>query len=68
MAIIEREAGCKVAWYVFDDRAEAEAAAEEARNRAYRKGNLGYTFGSVSPGNIREFERNGQTVWEVTVV
>lgn len=46
--------GCKVGWYTYATREEAEEAAAAARWNAGIKARYGYDFGYCSPGEIRE--------------
>lgn len=50
---VRTSSGCKVAWYTYATRAEAETAAKVARVEASRKAAFGYDFGYSSPGDIR---------------
>lgn len=46
--------GCKVGWYTYTTREEAEEAAAAARWNASIKSAYGYDFGYTPPGTIRE--------------
>ena len=61
---LSTRSGCKVAWYTYATKAEAEAAAEVAVSEAIRKAALGYDFGWCSPGEVRGTDEHG---WVVTV-
>jgi hypothetical protein len=47
------ESGCKVGWEIYDNRADAEAAAKRAHELAVRKAEQGYDFGYQTPGTLR---------------
>lgn len=51
---IKSASGCKVGWYTYDNRADAEAASAVARADASRMRNLGYDFGYCIPGTMTE--------------
>lgn len=57
------ECGCKVSWYFYKDRDEAERASSVARKNAVIYSRLGYDFGYCSPGSI---EKVGE-LWKVCV-
>lgn len=61
--LISQYSGCKVGWEVYDDEAEARAAAERAKAEADRKAALGYDFGYCIPGEVVR-TRDGN--WRVT--
>jgi hypothetical protein len=48
----EYRSGCKVSWYIYDSRADAEACSEAAKHNARIDRSLGYDFGFCSPGSI----------------
>jgi Neuraminidase (sialidase) len=45
--------GCKVSWYYYAKKEDAEKAAEVAKHNAAIQWELGYDFGYCSPGSIR---------------
>ncbi len=53
---ITKVSGCKVAWYTYSTREDAEQASVAAQANASLKG--GYRFGQAKPGEITE---NGDT-------
>lgn len=52
------ETGCKVSWFFYEDREQAELAAEAARRNAITLEGRGFDFGFQSPGQITEPERS----------
>ena len=44
--------GCKVSWYIYDKKKDAEAASKAAKNNAILYARMGYDFGFQSPGSI----------------
>jgi hypothetical protein len=42
--------GCKVSWYYYAKKEDAEKAAEVAKHNAQIQASLGYDFGYQSPG------------------
>lgn len=58
MAMVRQESGCKVGWEVYDNEAEAKAAAARAAEERERKAALGYDFGYQWPGSIQHFENH----------
>ena len=52
----EYDGGCKVGWYIYSNRDDAERAAKIAIKEARYKLNLGYDFGYQSPGSISEVD------------
>ena len=61
--------GCKVGWYYYRKREDAELASEVARHNAAIQWELGYDFGYCSPGSIRWIEDEWgpayKGMWEV---
>jgi hypothetical protein len=51
---IKRDSGCKVAWYFFATKAEAEIASQHAKVWAEYKSHLGYDYGFYACGEINE--------------
>lgn len=51
--MVRQRGGCKVGWNTYDDRAEANAAAKQAVERAAAMAAEGYDFGYQCPGEIR---------------
>lgn len=51
---LSTRSGCKVGWYTYATRAEAETAAEAARWNASLKAAYGHDFGYTPPGTIGE--------------
>jgi SRSO17 transposase len=64
MALVKINSGCKVGWYTYDDKVEAEAAAAKARRDAVRQAQQGYDFGYQIPGETRD---NKDGTFTVTV-
>lgn len=62
---VMRESGCKVGWWLFDDRVKAETAAKIADHNANIDEYLGYDFGYCCPGSIETVERDGRTLFRV---
>lgn len=62
---IRRSVGCKVAWYTYDNEADALKASAWAKVERDRKWALGYDFGWLIPGQI-ERSADGDT-WTVTM-
>jgi hypothetical protein len=61
---IKTESGCKVAWYTYATRQEAEIACLHARLQAEYYSYLGYDFGWQSPGyDITEVADGFTVVW-----
>lgn len=67
-----RHTGCKVSWYYYDKREDAEAASKAAMHDAEIQWRRGYDFGYCSPGLISWVEagtkfggENGR--WEVCI-
>lgn len=61
---VKTESGCKVAWYTYATREEAEIACEHARLKADYYACLGYDFGYQSPGyGITEGPDGFTVVW-----
>ena len=56
--------GCKVGWYFYSTRADAEAAVAAAVERAVRMVADGYDFGYSVPGEITEV---ADGTWRVTI-
>lgn len=48
--------GCKVSWYIYSNRKDAEACAKAAKHNAVIQANLGYDFGYCSPGSIETLD------------
>lgn len=48
--------GCKVSWYIYDKKEDAEAASKAARNNAIIYAHMGYDFGFQSPGSITKLK------------
>ena len=61
--------GCKVSWYYYAKKEDAEAAAEAARWNAQVQWNLGYDFGYQSPGSsIQQSDwAEYKGLWEVCI-
>jgi hypothetical protein len=51
---VSTRSGCKVGWYTYDNRADAETASAAAKARASEMRGFGYDFGYSSPGEITE--------------
>ena len=49
--------GCKVSWYYYAKRDDAEKAAIAAKHNAEIQWSLGYDFGYCSPGSIMEVKQ-----------
>ena len=56
------EVGCKVSWYRFANKEDAEAASKIASHNADIRSLAGYDFGFMSPGSITENEDGSFTV------
>lgn len=56
---VEYRGGCKVAWLVYKDEADAEVAASIAEQEADRLSREGYDFGFCSPGSISRDDETG---------
>ena len=56
--------GCKVSWHYYKDEATAKKAVEAAIHNAKIDESLGYDFGYVSPGSIKQVDGG---MWEVVV-
>jgi len=48
----DKRTGCKVAWYTYADKADAEACAKAAKWNAQIQAGRGYDFGYCAPGDI----------------
>jgi len=61
--------GCKVSWYYYKDRADADAAAIVARHNALIQQELGYDFGYCWPGSVHPAHENSKHagLWEVCI-
>jgi hypothetical protein len=63
--------GCKVSWYYYAKKEDAEKAAEAARHNAAIQASLGYDFGYQSPGYRVELKGaewpQYQGLWEVCI-
>ncbi len=55
--------GCKVSWYIYAKREDAETAAIAAQHNATIQSELGYDFGYCSPGSIEQVGGG----WEVCI-
>ena len=49
---VSMRSGCKVGWYTYDNREDAETAAAAARVHAEEMWARGYDFGWLVPGTI----------------
>jgi hypothetical protein len=49
-----RRSGCKVGWYYYSDKADADKCAVVARRDAERQLDIGYDFGYCWPGTVRQ--------------
>lgn len=61
---IDSRSGCKVSWYTYATREEAEIALQHAKVQAEYYSWLGYDFGYLSPGS--SIEGNAETGFTVT--
>lgn len=61
---VRTSSGCKVGWYTYATRADADTASAVARAEARRKAEVGYDFGYSSPGDIRP---NADGTFTVTI-
>lgn len=59
--------GCKVSWYCYRDRADAEKASIAAKHNAVRQEQLGYDFGYMMPGSITLLIKGDDRMWEVCI-
>jgi hypothetical protein len=50
----DKRVGCKVAWYSYADKADAEACAKAAKWNASIQRGRGYDFGYCCPGDIEQ--------------
>ena len=59
--------GCKVSWYYYKKREDAEACSVAAKHNAIRQEQLGYDFGYCSPGSIEMAHPSSEHagMWEV---
>jgi hypothetical protein len=59
--------GCKVSWYYYRSREDAEACSVAAKHNAIRQRELGFDFGYQSPGSIEMAHPNSKYagMWEV---
>ena len=68
-----RRTGCKVSWWYYDTREEAEACSRVAIHNSYVLQQEGYDFGYCSPGSIQWVEAGNAPQagdkgrWEVCV-
>ena len=60
----ESKCGCKVSWYTYETRDEAEQASKVAQVEARHRAGLGFDFGWCIPGEITEC-KDGR--WLVTI-
>ena len=44
--------GCKVSWYIYAEREDAEKASKAAKHNAVVQEAFGYDFGYCAPGSI----------------
>lgn len=56
--------GCKVSWYEYNTREEAERASVVAQAEGEHRWNLGFDFGFQVPGHIHEASDG---MWVVTI-
>lgn len=63
--------GCKVSWYYYAKKEDAEQAAEVAKHNAAIQASLGYDFGYQSPGYSIQLMGDSwpsyQGLWEVCI-
>jgi hypothetical protein len=60
--------GCKVSWYYYHDRANADKAAAAAKHNAVIQAGLGFDFGYQAPGSIHKAEGGDNAgMWEVCI-
>lgn len=66
---VDLRSGCKVSWYYYATKEEAEAAAKIARHNADIDESLGYDFGYCWPGTIYgpDEQKFKPGLWEVCV-
>lgn len=57
--------GCKVSWYYYDSREDADACAKVAKHNARIALSEGYDFGYCGPGSVSWVESRQQ--WEVCI-
>ena len=51
-----KRSGCKVSWYYYADKADADNCAEAAAHNANLMYREGYDFGYCSPGSIEKVD------------
>ena len=44
--------GCKVGWYIYRNKSDADACSKAAQHNAVIQASLGYDFGYCCPGSI----------------
>ena len=62
---VDYRAGCRVSWYYYATREEADIASVEAFQQGNRKTALGYDFGYCSPGHVQKTVYKGRDLYEV---
>jgi hypothetical protein len=65
---IKLRVGCKVSWYYYRTKKEANKASHRAETRAKIKEAQGYDWGYQTPGNVRLCEAGEFAgLWEVVI-